>query len=173
MCSVKNFLPIFFSFFPNLLIVLLGLVKEPFLVPFSWVVLSRWRILIHSVVIALVWSLCPRLDPFDQSCIFISFCHLEYRNYFFNSLKFLGAWVFSLLFLFCKLTHTFLSSGATWQFFNIVRNPNITVSNRKRDLDSPLTSRSVCIFRPRLVYIPELSLLPRQVPDFNEQCASS
>ena len=23
-----------------------------------------------------------------------------------------------------------------WQFFNIVRNPNITVSNRKRDLDS-------------------------------------
>ena len=56
-----------------------------------------------------------------------------------------------------------------WQFFNIVRNPNITVSNRKRDLDSHLTSRSVCIFLPRLVYIPELSLIPRQVPDFNEQ----
>ena len=56
-----------------------------------------------------------------------------------------------------------------WQFFNIVRNPNITVSNRKRDLNSHLTSRSVCIFLPRLVYIPELSLIPRQVPDFNEQ----
>ena len=56
-----------------------------------------------------------------------------------------------------------------WQFFNIVRNPNITVSNRKRDLNSYLTSRSVCILLPRLVYIPELSLIPRQVPDFNEQ----
>ena len=55
------------------------------------------------------------------------------------------------------------------QFFNIVRNPNITVSNRKRDLNSHLTSRSVCISLPRLVYIPELSLIPRQVPDFNEQ----
>ena len=56
-----------------------------------------------------------------------------------------------------------------WQFFNIVGNPNITVSNRKRDLDSHLTSRRVCIFLRRLVYIPELSLIPRQVPDFNEQ----
>ena len=56
-----------------------------------------------------------------------------------------------------------------WQFFNIVRNPNITVSNRKRDLNSHLTSRTLCIFLPRLVYIPELSLIPRQVPDFNEQ----
>ena len=56
-----------------------------------------------------------------------------------------------------------------WQFFNIVRNPNITVSNRKRDLNSQLTSRSVCIFLPPLVYIPQLSLIPRQVPDFNEQ----
>ena len=56
-----------------------------------------------------------------------------------------------------------------WQFFNIVRNPNITVSNRKRDVNSHLTSRSVCIFLPRLVYIPQLSLIPRQVPDFNEQ----
>ena len=56
-----------------------------------------------------------------------------------------------------------------WQFFNIVRNPNITVSNRKRDLNSHLTSRSICIFLTRLVYIPELSLTPRQVPDFNEQ----
>ena len=56
-----------------------------------------------------------------------------------------------------------------WQFFNIVRNPNITVSNRKRDLNSHLTSRSVCIFLPRLVYIPKLSLIPGQVPLFNEQ----
>ena len=56
-----------------------------------------------------------------------------------------------------------------WQFFNIVRNPNITVSNRKRNLNSHLTSRSVCMFLPRLVYIPELSLTARQVPDFNEQ----
>ena len=57
----------------------------------------------------------------------------------------------------------------TWQFFNIVRNPNINLSNRKRDLVSHLTSKSVCIFLPHLVYIPELSLIPRQVPDFNEQ----
>ena len=56
-----------------------------------------------------------------------------------------------------------------WQFFNKVRNPNIIVSNRKRDLDSHLTTRSVCIFLPRLVYIHELSLIPRQVPEFNEQ----
>ena len=56
-----------------------------------------------------------------------------------------------------------------WQFFNIVRNSNITVSNRKRDLNSHLTSRSVNIFLKWLVYIPELSLIPRQVPDFNEQ----
>ena len=56
-----------------------------------------------------------------------------------------------------------------WQFFNIVRNPNITVSNRKGDLNSHLNSRSVCIFLPCLVYIPELSLILRQVPDFNEQ----
>ena len=50
-----------------------------------------------------------------------------------------------------------------WQFFNIVRNPNITVSNGKTDLNSHLTSRSVRIVLPRLVYIPELSLIPRQV----------
>ena len=56
-----------------------------------------------------------------------------------------------------------------WQFFNIVRHPNITVSNRKRDLNSHVTSRSVCIFLPRLVYIPLLFFIPRQVPDFNEQ----
>ena len=56
-----------------------------------------------------------------------------------------------------------------WQFFNIVRNPNITVSIRKRDLNSHLTSRSVRIFLPRLVYIPQVSLIPRQVPDFNEE----
>ena len=50
-----------------------------------------------------------------------------------------------------------------WQFFNIVRNPSITGSNRKRDLNSHLTSRSVRIVLPRLVYIPELSHIPRQV----------
>ena len=50
-----------------------------------------------------------------------------------------------------------------WQFFNIVRNPNNTVSNRKGDLNSLLTSRSVRIILPRLVYIPELFLIPRQV----------
>ena len=52
-----------------------------------------------------------------------------------------------------------------WHFLNIVRNPNITVSNRKRDLNSHLTSRSVRIVLPRLVYIPELSL----IHDFTEQ----
>ena len=50
-----------------------------------------------------------------------------------------------------------------WQFFNIVRNPNITVSNRKRDLNSHLTSRSIPIVLPHLVYIPDFSLIPRQV----------
>ena len=60
-----------------------------------------------------------------------------------------------------------------WQFFNIVRNPNITVSYRKRDLKSHLTSRSLCIFLAPLVYIPELSLIPRQFPDFNEQTTVS
>ena len=50
-----------------------------------------------------------------------------------------------------------------WQFFNIVRNPHITVSNRKRDLNSHLTSTSVRIVLPCIVYIPELSLIPRQV----------
>ena len=50
-----------------------------------------------------------------------------------------------------------------WQFFNIVRNTNIILSNRKRDLNSQLTSRSVHIALPRLVYIPEMSLIPRQV----------
>ena len=50
-----------------------------------------------------------------------------------------------------------------WLFFNIVTNPNINVSSRKRDLKSHLTSRSVRIVLQRLVYIPELSLIPRQV----------
>ena len=50
-----------------------------------------------------------------------------------------------------------------WQFFNIFRSPNITVTNRKSDLNSQLTSRSVRIVLPRLVYIPELSLIPRQM----------
>ena len=56
-----------------------------------------------------------------------------------------------------------------WQFFNTVRNPNITVSNRIRDLNTNLTSRRVRIVLPRLVYIPELSLIPRQVSYFTEQ----
>ena len=47
--------------------------------------------------------------------------------------------------------------------FNIVRNPNITESNRKRDLNSHLTSRRVCIVLPPLDYLPDLSLIPRQV----------
>ena len=50
-----------------------------------------------------------------------------------------------------------------WQFFNIVRTTNITVSKRKRDLNSQLTSRSFRILLSRLVYIPELSLIPRPV----------
>ena len=50
-----------------------------------------------------------------------------------------------------------------WHFFNTVRNPNITVSNRKRDRNSHLTSRSVRIVLPPIVYIPEMSLIPRQV----------
>ena len=50
-----------------------------------------------------------------------------------------------------------------WQFFNIVRNPSITVSNRKRDINYHLNSRSVRIVLSRLVYIPELSVIPRQV----------
>ena len=58
---------------------------------------------------------------------------------------------------------TAANADNAWQFFNIVRNPNITVSNRKIDLNSHLTSRSVRIVLPRLVYIPELSLIPRQV----------
>ena len=57
----------------------------------------------------------------------------------------------------------------TWQCFNIDRNPNITVSNRKRDLNSHLTSRSVHVVLPRLVYIPEWSLIPRQVSWLTEQ----
>ena len=47
--------------------------------------------------------------------------------------------------------------------FNTVRNPSINVSNRKRYLNSHLTSRSVRIVLPRIVYIPEVSLIPIQV----------
>ena len=42
-------------------------------------------------------------------------------------------------------------------------NPKITVPTRKRDLNTHLTSRSVSIVLPCLVYIPEVSLIPRQV----------
>ena len=48
-----------------------------------------------------------------------------------------------------------------WQFFNIVRKPNITESSGKRDLNSHLTSRSVPIVLSRLIYIPEFSLILR------------
>ena len=65
----------------------------------------------------------------------------------------------------------FTASNAddAWQFFNIVRNPNITVSNRKRDLNSHLTSRRVHIVLPRLVYIPEFPSYLDRCPDFTEQ----
>ena len=49
-----------------------------------------------------------------------------------------------------------------WIFLNIVRNPNITVSNRKWSLVSPLTSRSVNIVLRSLAYIPEVSIITRQ-----------
>ena len=45
----------------------------------------------------------------------------------------------------------------------IDRNPNITVITRKRDLNSHLTSRSVRIVLPRIIYIPDVSLILRQV----------
>ena len=56
-----------------------------------------------------------------------------------------------------------------WQFFNIVRNPNITVSNRKIDLNSHLTSRSVRIVLPRLDYILSCPSYLDRCPDFTEQ----
>ena len=73
----------------------------------------------------------------------------------------------------CHVEFTASNFYDAWQFFNIVRNPNITLSNRKRDQDSQLTSRSFSIFLPRLVYIPEMSLIARQFPDFNEQTGVS
>ena len=60
-----------------------------------------------------------------------------------------------------------------WQFFNKVRNHNITVSNRKRDLNSHLNSRSVRIVILRLVYITELSLIHRHVSWIHEQTPGS
>ena len=56
-----------------------------------------------------------------------------------------------------------------WQFFNIVRNPNITLSNRKRDLNSHLNSRSVRIVLRRLVYIVSCPSYLGRCPDFTEQ----
>ena len=50
-----------------------------------------------------------------------------------------------------------------WHFMKIDRNPNITMPTRKRDLNSHLTSRSVCIVLPSLVYISQVSVIPRQV----------
>ena len=49
-----------------------------------------------------------------------------------------------------------------WQFLNIVRNPNITVSTRKWPSVSLLSSRSVRIVLTTLVYIPEVSIITRQ-----------
>ena len=45
----------------------------------------------------------------------------------------------------------------------IDRNPKITVQTRKGDLNAHLTSTSFRIELPRLVYIPEVSLIARQV----------
>ena len=56
-----------------------------------------------------------------------------------------------------------------WKFFNIVRNPNITVANRKRDLNSHLTSRSVCVVLPRRDYILSCPSYLDSGPDFTEQ----
>ena len=49
-----------------------------------------------------------------------------------------------------------------WQFLNIVRNPNITVSDRKWSSVSLLTSRSVRIVLRSLAWIAELSIINRQ-----------
>ena len=49
-----------------------------------------------------------------------------------------------------------------WLFLKIDRNPNIYVETRKRRLVSHITSRSVCIILPNLVYLPEVSVLNRQ-----------
>ena len=51
----------------------------------------------------------------------------------------------------------------TWLFMKIDSNPNITVPNRKGDLISLLTSRSIRIVLPSLVYIPVVSVVLRQV----------
>ena len=56
-----------------------------------------------------------------------------------------------------------------WQIFIIVRNPNITVSNRKRDLNYHLNSRSVRIVLPcQFIFLICPSNLDRWT-DFTEQ----
>ena len=56
-----------------------------------------------------------------------------------------------------------------WQFFNIVRNPNITVSNRKRDLNYKLNSRTVrTVCHASFTFLSCPSYLDR-CPDFTEQ----
>ena len=50
----------------------------------------------------------------------------------------------------------------SWKFLNIVRNHNITLSNWKWSLVSPLTFRSVNIVLRSLAYIPEVSIITRQ-----------
>ena len=49
-----------------------------------------------------------------------------------------------------------------WQFLNIVRNPNITLSNGKWSSVSLLTSRSVRIVLRSLAEIPDVSIVSRQ-----------
>ena len=49
-----------------------------------------------------------------------------------------------------------------WQFLNIFKNHNITVSNRKWSFMSLLTSRSVRIVLRSLAEIPEVSIITRQ-----------
>ena len=49
-----------------------------------------------------------------------------------------------------------------WQFVKFDRNTNITVLTNKGRLASRLTSRSVCIFLPSIVYLPEVSVITRQ-----------
>ena len=65
----------------------------------------------------------------------------------------------------------FISSKGddAWLFVKIDRNTNITVQINKGRLASRLSFSSVRTVLPSLVYIPELSLIPTQVPDFNDQ----
>ena len=70
-----------------------------------------------------------------------------------------------ILFLAINSNHLLLPQGRQTED----KVPSTHLFLQSSESGSHLTSRSVCIFLPRLVYIPELSLIPRQVPDFNEQ----